>query len=188
MVLRANRYARLGWLLILPAILLTAACGGGDGGDDGGGGLPEGTLVPAAQTFLASRMTATPEPPEGTPDRGRLTATPRNPDDDFTTGPIDIIPVEVPPEAQAAVDAVIAEVLLRLIEVNEEDITVIGVTAQQWADSCLEVVYAGQEEVCSQVITPGYEVVVHFADTIITWHTDEDGSTVRFADQQIITG
>jgi hypothetical protein len=125
--------------------------------------------------------TATPAP--AAPDAP--TATPRAGNDEFMTGPIEATPFDVPPDARAAVDAVIAEVVRRL-DVAEEDITVINVEARDWSDSCLDVVYTNQQEPCAQVITPGYNVTVYFGDTVESWHTDENGSIVRFANQQIV--
>jgi hypothetical protein len=179
MVLRPKRLVLVS-LAVLPALLFAAACGGGD---DNGGSSDDGTPPAVAETFVAARPTPTGQAATAGPRRG--TATPRG--DEFEIGPIDVVPAEVPPEAQRAVDAVIAEVLRRLIEVSAEDITVLDVSAQDWSDSCLDVVYANQEEPCLEAITPGYEVVVHFGDTVQTWHTDADGSAVRFAAQQIIT-
>jgi len=151
-----NWVNRLGMLFIVSALLFAAACGGGGSGDGGDNSSnDDGTLVPAAQTFLASRPTTTPEP-DGTPGQA---------------------------DPQAAIDAVIDEVLLTRVE--EEDIEVISATAGEWPDSCLGVVYAGEEAVCEEVITPGFEVVVHFGDTTMTWRASEDGAIVRFVTQEI---
>jgi len=159
MVLRASGHIRLRWLLILPALLLAAACGGGGSGgtSDTVNGDGDGTLVPVAKTFLAAHPTATPEP-GSTPSQA---------------------------DPQAAIDAVVAEVLRRLIEVKEEDIEVVSATAGEYPDSCLGIVYAGEDVACEQVITPGFEVVVHFGDTTMTWRASEDGSVVRFVGQEI---
>lgn len=151
-----NWGSRLSMLLIVSALLFAVACGGGNG-DGSDGSDDDGTLVPAAQTFLEARMTTTPEP-------------------DSTPGQAD---------PHAAIDAVIAEVLRRLIEVTEEDIEVVSATAKDYPDSCLGIVYVGEEIACEQVITPGFDVVVRFADTTMTWRASEDGSVVRFYDQEI---
>jgi predicted aldo/keto reductase-like oxidoreductase len=62
--------------------------------------------------------------------------------------------------------------------------TLVSVGAMEWPDSCMGSGTA--EEVCAQVITPGYNVTVYFGDTVESWHTDENGSIVRFANQQIV--
>lgn len=146
--------------LAIVTIVAFAATGCGGGGKTPAGSVtPKGTIPPIVATSLASG-TVTPGP--GTPSSA-----------------------QVPPEARAAADAVVQEILRRFIGVHESDITVVSVTAKQWADSCLEVVYANDTLVCAQVITPGYEVVVHFGDTTATWHTNSDGSLLRFASQEI---
>ena len=59
------------------------------------------------------------------------------------------------------------------------EVTVDSVTPMQWPNSCLGV--AGPEEVCAQVITPGYEVVLELEGVLYTYHTDQ-GTHVRLAE------
>lgn len=162
MVLKATPLARLGWLLILPALLLAAACGGGDGGSAEDG--DESTPLPGIQTYYSDRTLA-----RGTVDAQTPDVTPEG-----TASLAD---------PEAAVGAVIEQVLLTQVE--EEDIEVVSATAGEWSDSCLGIVYAGEDIVCEQVVTPGFQVVVRFGDTTMTWRATEDGSVVRFVTQEI---
>ena len=161
-------------LLAAASVAFAIACSDG-GGDDGAGGnladtTPRGTFPAIIQTALAGGS-ATPPPNGG----------------GVTPGAFTPPASQVPPEAQSAVDAVVAEVLRRLTELEPDDVDVISATAAQFSDSCLDVVYAGQDEVCAQVITPGWVVIVHFGDTSQGWNTNEDGSVLRFASQDIST-
>jgi glucose/arabinose dehydrogenase len=58
-------------------------------------------------------------------------------------------------------------------QVDADEITVVSVTARQWPDSCLGAPSEG--EICAQVITPGYEVVLRGPDSAneYRYHTDE---------------
>lgn len=160
-------------LVAASAFALAVACSDG-GGDSGGNDPPNITLgatfPPLLQTALAGEI-ATPPPNDG----------------GVTPGAFTPPAAGVPPEAQSAVDAVVAEVLRRLTELEEGDVEVVSATAMQFSNSCLDVVYASQEEVCAQVITPGWAVAVRFGDTSQVWNTDEDGSVLRFASQDIST-
>ena len=63
-----------------------------------------------------------------------------------------------------------------------EEIEVVSATPKQWSDSCLDVAYTERpDEVCAQLLTPGYEVVLKLGETVYTYHTDQTGANVRFA-------
>lgn len=48
---------------------------------------------------------------------------------------------------------------------------------REWPDSCLGL--ANEDEMCAQVITPGYEVVVKAGQGEYTYRTNSDGSQIR---------
>ena len=60
-----------------------------------------------------------------------------------------------------------------------EEMEIVSVSPQQWPDSCLGLAEEG--EVCADVITPGYEVVLSLESNEYTFRTDETGAAVRFA-------
>lgn len=170
--MRLRSVATLLLLAAASAFALAVACSGNNDDDGAGPDLanttPQGALPAIIQTALAGES-ATPPPSNG----------------GVTPGAFTPPAVEVPAEAQSAVDAVVAEVLRRLTELEPGAVEVVSATAMQFSNSCLDVVYAGQDEVCAQVITPGWAVAVRFGDTSQIWNTDEDGSVVRFASQDI---
>ena len=66
-------------------------------------------------------------------------------------------------EADEALPAVVAARtdLATRFERPVTDVQVLSVDAMTWPDACLNVTFLGrQDEVCAQVITPGYEVVL----------------------------
>ncbi len=78
------------------------------------------------------------------------------------------------------------EALAELSGRTPEEVLVVSVTPKQWPNSCLGL--AGPEEVCAQVITPGYEVVLELDSEGYTegytYHTDE-GTNARLASQSV---
>jgi hypothetical protein len=66
-------------------------------------------------------------------------------------------------------------------------IQVLSAEPATFSDSCLDVtaLTPTTPEVCAQVITPGYVIVMQIGTTIATYHSDESGSNVRFADVDV---
>jgi hypothetical protein len=58
-----------------------------------------------------------------------------------------------------------------------EEITVLSHEATQWSDSCLGL--ASPDEMCLQVITPGWRVILEVGSQQFEYHTDETGERVR---------
>ena len=84
---------------------------------------------------------------------------------------------------QAAVDAARADLAQRF-STDIGQVAVDSVTPKQWSNSCLDVQQEPQTaepEVCAQVITPGFEVVLTLFGNRFTYHTNDSGSSVRFA-------
>ena len=83
------------------------------------------------------------------------------------------------PGSPRAADVAALEDLAARFEVSVDEIEVLSVEAMEWPDGCLGV---GQpDEVCAQVITPGFEVLLQFGETVVTYRTNETGTLVRFA-------
>lgn len=86
----------------------------------------------------------------------------------------------VPPgmEKPAAVDAAISE-LAGQLGIDPALISLAGFDPVEWPDSCLGVAKEGI--MCSEVITPGYRVVLSAAGKGYELHTNQDGSQVVIA-------
>lgn len=57
------------------------------------------------------------------------------------------------------------------------EIHVTSVEATQWPDSCLGLARSG--EMCAEVITPGWKIILDTADNIYIFHTDQSGEIIR---------
>jgi hypothetical protein len=88
------------------------------------------------------------------------------PPSDFSPGE------ELPPAVQAAVDK-----LSQIITIDPEIIEVVSAQQTTWSDSCLGL--GGPDELCLQVITPGWKVTLSAQGKEYELHTNEDGSSVR---------
>lgn len=90
--------------------------------------------------------------------------------DNAPPGSIHNLPV---PEAVAAVRAHVAR------EMNAEESTVIVITAykKEWGNSCLGL--SAKDEMCAEIITPGYEVTVQVQNKQFVYRTNADGTTLR---------
>ena len=100
-----------------------------------------------------------------------------------TVLPVEPDPTALPPvtgsvsgAAEQAVDAAIS-FLAGQLGLDPNDIQVQAVTAVEWADACLGIYVAG--EMCAEVITPGYEIVLQAEGEYFTFHTDSTGRAIR---------
>jgi hypothetical protein len=81
------------------------------------------------------------------------------------------------PEAQLAVDAAMRDAAARLSPaIGAGDLHVQQVTAREWPDSSLGCPRQG--EMYSQIVTPGYLVVISGAGKQLEYHTDARGRIV----------
>jgi len=67
--------------------------------------------------------------------------------------------------------------LANLLAIAEADIDVVELEGVEWPDSCLG--DAQPDEICLQVITPGYRIVLRAAGEEYVYHTDESGRILR---------
>ena len=154
--------ARIAFAVLLS--LLIVACG-----DGGGESVP--TAVPTTGTDLGADATATPAPEEAAtataPASGGAGATP--------SGDTACTREETPAPVIAACEA-----LAELFGRGLGEIDTVSVTPREWPDSCLGL--AASDEVCAQVITPGFEVVLVLVEqrSQYTYHTDS-ATSVRLA-------
>lgn len=88
------------------------------------------------------------------------------PPSDFSPGE------ELPPAVRAAVDK-----LSEILTLDPGEIEIVSAQQTTWSDSCLGL--GGPEELCLQVITPGWEVTLSAQGKEFELHTNEDGSSVR---------
>jgi len=84
------------------------------------------------------------------------------------------IPVDLTPAQRAAITALSENVGLPV-----DEIRLVSTEAVEWPDGCLGV----QEEglACTQVITPGFRVMLEANGRQVEYRTDEDGTQIRSA-------
>jgi hypothetical protein len=68
------------------------------------------------------------------------------------------------------------EALSKNLGIPPEQIKVVSTEAEEWPDSCLGVSVEGI--MCSQVVTPGFRVVLESNGKEVEYHTNQDGSVV----------
>jgi hypothetical protein len=82
-------------------------------------------------------------------------------------------PAETTTPAAAAAQAALAAEL----GVPESQITIVSAEPVEWPDACLGAATEG--EMCAQVITPGYRILLEANGKQYEVHTDASGRTVR---------
>lgn len=110
---------------------------------------------------------------EPTPTQPAPTATPVPP----PTGTH--IPVDIPPAQRAAVQALAAA-----LGISVDQIKLVSIEAEEWPDGCLGVRRLGM--LCTQVITPGFRIVLEANGKPYEYHTNVDGSVVVPAESQLV--
>ncbi len=90
-----------------------------------------------------------------------------------TTTPEIFMPL---PAGQRAFEAVRAS-LAQELGVDPLSITLVDVQPVDWPDSCLGL--AGPDEMCAQVITPGFLVKAKAGETVYEFHTDQEANNIR---------
>lgn len=144
--------------------LLIVACGEGES-------VP---TVPTIDTVPGADATALPGDKTATPAR-EATATPTAPaagGDPQLGGATPSADTACTREETLTPVIAACEALAELFSLDLGEIDTVSVTPQKWPDACLGV---AQEEVCAQVITPGFEVVLVLVEegSHYIYHTDE---------------
>jgi len=80
-------------------------------------------------------------------------------------------------DASAPIVAVAEKALAAKLGIAAGGITFVSGEYVEWSDSCLGVTHAG--EMCAQVITPGYRVILAVSGAHYEVHTDLSGKSVR---------
>lgn len=111
---------------------------------------------------------------------GGIPATPTNRKTPLAAQPATIPAAAATPiaggEFPAAVGAA-QQTLAAMLGIGPDAIVVAGYVAAEWGDACLNLGSAG--ELCAEVITPGYQVVLKTGEKSYVFHTNQDGSLVR---------
>ena len=81
---------------------------------------------------------------------------------------------------QGGAAANMAGVLANQLGIDSSEVTVVSSEAVEWPDACLGVTL--EDEMCAQVITPGYKIVLSANGNSYTYHTDQSGSWYRLAE------
>ncbi len=71
----------------------------------------------------------------------------------------------------------VRQTLAKQLKIAPETITFVSADPAEWSDACLGA--AQPDEVCAQVITPGYKVVLEADGVRYEFHTDETGAAIR---------
>lgn len=82
-------------------------------------------------------------------------------------------PTETPPQAVIAAEQALSEDL----GVSVDEIDIVSYRPEEWPDACLGLAEEG--EMCAQVITPGWRVVLSAGGEEYVFRTDENGEAVR---------
>jgi putative hemolysin len=126
------------------------------------GECSQGTLSPAtaSPTETVPALTDTPEPTAG----AAATATPGQ----NTT---------IDPALQKKIVGAAQTRLARKLNVKASEIKLVSIEPVSWPDSCLGL--PGPGEMCAEMITDGYRVVMAVNGQNYTFHTDQTGQNIR---------
>ena len=127
------------------------------------GECSQGTLAPAAAASPAETSAAptdTAEPPAG----AEMTATPNQ----NTT---------IDPVLQKKIVGAAQTRLARTLNLKASQIKLVSIEPVSWPDSCLGL--PGPEEMCAEMITDGYRVVLSVNGQNYPYHTDQTGQNMR---------
>jgi hypothetical protein len=91
---------------------------------------------------------------------------------------------EIPGEVSASIKAATQELALQL-DINPESIQVISVNAAEWPNSCLGA--PEPEEMCAEVITPGFGGILEVNGVQYEFRSDETGDQIRIIPEAIQT-
>jgi len=89
------------------------------------------------------------------------------------------IPVDIPPIQMKAIEA-----LAQALETDGSNVRVISSESVDWPDGCLGIAKPGI--LCSQIVTPGFRIVLESGGLQYEYHTNLDGSQVEPATDVMI--
>jgi len=67
--------------------------------------------------------------------------------------------------------------LAKSLAIDPLSISLVGTVPVDWPDACLGV--TGPDEVCAQVVTPGFLVRLEVGGVEYEYHTNQDASSIR---------
>jgi hypothetical protein len=85
-------------------------------------------------------------------------------------------PTESPAELTPVEEAVVAH-LAESSGISPDDITVVSTEEVEWPDGCLGIQQEGL--MCTQVIVPGYRIILEANGREVEYRTNEDGTQIR---------
>ena len=125
-----------------------------------GPGTPASPNTGAGETATAASGTGTPETPAGAAATG-------------TPGQQAIID----PVVQKRVVGAAQSLLAKKLNVQASEISLVSITPVRWPDACLGL--PGPDEMCAQMVTDGFKVVMAANGQNYTFHTDLTGRAIR---------
>lgn len=93
--------------------------------------------------------------------------------------PAENSPQEETRQTESPAVQVVSAALAQELQVDAAAITVVSEEAMEWPDACLGAPAA--DEMCAQVVTPGYQITLAVDGNEYVYHTDANGSAVRMA-------
>lgn len=101
-----------------------------------------------------------------------------SPEAQATEGPIlDEEPTPTPVEEDLTpAQRVAVETLSENLGLPADEITVVSTEAVEWPDSCVGI--EGPEQTCTQVITPGFQIMLEANGKQVVYRTNEDGTRI----------
>jgi hypothetical protein len=154
-----DMYRRLWVLPVLIFLLVVSAC------------APGGELVQPAPTSQPVIATSTPT---------ALPATSSPPTVQEPSIGATITPTSQP---EAALKA--RETLAHALNLSPNLVLIRQVDAVDWPDTCLGA--AGKDEMCAQMVVPGYRVILEARGQTYEYHTNQDGTMIRASNENANT-
>ncbi len=87
-----------------------------------------------------------------------------------------VTPTDLSPEAEQ-VAMTVRQMLMQQVEADFDAVTIESVEAMEWPNGCLGL--ATPNEMCTQMIVPGYRVVLSVNGEQFVYRTDENANTIR---------
>ena len=83
----------------------------------------------------------------------------------------------IDPAVQKRVVGAAQSLLAKKLNVQASEISLVSIAPVSWPDSCLGL--PGPDEMCAQMVTDGFKVVLAVNGQNYTFHTDQTGRTIR---------